>query len=145
MIIDTFKGEYGFLSNFYPAPVEFEGILYPTVEHAYQAAKTLDGVTRRAIANLSTPGRAKKMGRELTLRPNWEQIKLAVMLDLLRQKFWGSKRLYDALLATGDSILVEGNTWGDDFWGDDFRTPRGNNWLGHLLMVVRSELHLYQW
>src|SRR4051794_10492805 len=68
--IDSFQGEYRFLSNFWPAEVVYEGVTYPSVEHAYQAAKTLSIEERKRIASLPTPGEAKKEGQKLIKRPD---------------------------------------------------------------------------
>src|SRR5205807_5124608 len=95
--ITEFQGEYRFLSNFYPAEVVYEGITYPTVEHAYQSAKTLDMNQRRRIAALSAPAEAKTEGRKLPLRPDWEQVKTQVMEDCIRYKFSHHKDLREAL------------------------------------------------
>jgi ribA/ribD-fused uncharacterized protein len=135
--IESFHGEYRFLSNFWPAIVEMDGIIYPTVEHAYQAAKTFDQSARLKIQALREPGNAKRAGRRISLRPDWEAVKLNVMLSLLRSKF-AEKSLADKLLATGDYELLEGNEWGDTFWG--VCRGIGHNHLGKLLMQVRKEL-----
>jgi len=136
-MITEFRGKYAFLSNFYPCAVEYEGLIFPTVEHAYQAAKTLNLGERLAIRNCETPGKAKRMGRAVTLRKNWNSIKLDVMLGLLRQKF-GYPVLLGMLLATGNEHIQEGNDWGDRFWGVSGGV--GENHLGRLLMQVRNEL-----
>ncbi len=109
-MIKSFDGEYRFLSNFWPVKVTLNGIVYPTVEHAYQAAKTTDMSQARYIAKVPTPGEAKRYGRYLKLRPNWDSEKLMYMSILLRQKF-RDPELQAALLNTGKSRLVEGNTW----------------------------------
>jgi ribA/ribD-fused uncharacterized protein len=142
--IDDFRGDYHFLSNFAPAPVTLDGMQFPTVEHAYQAAKTLDPQERQQILGASTPGLARKMGRKLTLRPDWPDVKVKVMQELVAQKFDGHPDLVKLLLATGDAELAEGNTRHDNFWGD-CRCPRcakitGQNWLGRILMDVRQRL-----
>lgn len=135
--IHEFSGRYRFLSNFYPAPVEFDGLQYPAVEHAFQAAKTLDRKRRIEISLLATPGEAKRVGRSLALRSDWEIIKVEVMATLLREKF--SREPFRAkLLATGESELAEGNHWGDQFWG--VCNGMGLNILGVLLMQIRKEL-----
>src|SRR5580700_817432 len=85
--IDSFEGEYRFLSNFYPCEVKFEGIIYPSAEHAYQSAKTLDMTERRRIAAIPTPAAAKAAGRALRYRPDWERVKYDVMLQCVRYKF----------------------------------------------------------
>ncbi len=135
--IEEFQGKNRFLSNFYPAKVEFDGVVYPTVEHAYQAAKTLDPALRKKIRDVVRPGAAKHLGRGVPLRPDWETVKCRVMFLLLRWKFH-HQPLRGWLLATGDGELVEGNRWGDTYWG--VCRGEGENRLGKLLMQVRKEL-----
>ncbi len=142
--IEDFQGDYYFLSNFAPASVSLNGVRYPTVEHAYQAAKTLETGEREKIRGASTPGLARKMGRKVTKRPDWPDLKVDLMRDLARQKFEEHPDLQDRLLATGEAELVEGNTWHDNFWGD-CRCARcaaspGQNWLGRILMDLRRQL-----
>ena len=140
-MIDCFDGHWAFLSNFYWNEIEFEGIIYPTNEHFFQAMKTLDINERRAIANCRTPGRAKRMGRRVALRHDWEDVKESVMLEGLCLKFT-DEQLADWLLETGDEELVEGTTWHDNEWGN-CSCPKcahieGKNKLGRLLMIVRD-------
>ena len=130
-----------FLSNFYPSPIVLDRITYPTVEHAFQAAKTDDRLERERIAGLPTPGAAKRAGRKVSLRPDWEQVKVGIMVELVRRKF-ADPDLAGKLLATGDEELVEGNTWNDRFWGVCRGT--GRNELGKVLMRVRAELRVEQ-
>jgi N-glycosidase YbiA len=137
--IAEFQGPYRFLSNFYPATVEFEGITYPTVEHAYQSAKTLDINERKRIAALSTPSVAKSEGRKLALRSDWETAKFEVMERCVRYKFTHNPELGRKLLETGNALLEEGNTWGDRVWG--VYQGQGENRLGKILMKVREELN----
>lgn len=139
-MINRFEGVHRFLSNFYGCPIEFEGITYPSVEHAYVAAKTEDERTRQIIAGIGTAREVKAYGRKLKLRPGWNEMRLQVMEDLVRQKFTVHPMLRQALIDTGDHELVEGNYWGDTFWGVDLRTGIGHNHLGRILMKVRSEL-----
>lgn len=139
-MISSFSGKWAGLSNFAPVVVEFEGRLYPSVEHAFQAAKTLDPSLREQIAQASTPGRAKQLGRRASLRPGWDQMRIDVMRELLEKKF--ATPTYKALLeATGDEDLVEGNDWHDRFWGAVWLTSEndwdGENHLGRLLMTIR--------
>ena len=116
-VIDKFDGtEYGFLSNFYSSPIQYEGIVYPTVEHMFQALKALDIETRKKIANAATPGQAKRLGRSVALREDWEEVKVDVMRTALQLKF-SDPTLRAKLIATGDAELIEGNTWNDRFWG----------------------------
>lgn len=136
-MIDSFRGDYSFLSNFHPCTIEYEGITYPSVEHAYQAAKTLDLDDRRRIATL-TAAQAKRAGKQVAQREDWtKKTKLLVMEDLLVKKFWHTP-LSEKLLATGDEELVEGNWWNDIFWGKC--KGIGANNLGKLLMHIRSQL-----
>lgn len=100
-MIDRFTNQHRFLSNFYPAPVTLDGVLYPTVEHAYQAAKTINREERGLILHAAGPGAAKHLGKFVTLRPNWYEIRLVVMEDLVRQKFTNHQHLRDMLLSTG--------------------------------------------
>lgn len=135
--IVSFAGSYRFLSNFFPAPVMFEDHEYPTVEHAFQAAKTTSEKERRAIRSQSTPGRAKAHGRKVELREDWERVKLDIMYQLVRFKFETNPELCAKLLATKGQ-LVEGNYWHDTFWG--VCEGEGHNHLGKILMRVRDEL-----
>lgn len=143
VLINKFDGEYDFLSNFYPSPIKIEGIEFPTVEHAFQAMKSLDITERQMIANEPTPGRAKRAGRKVALRDNWEKVKCWVMRECLRKKF-STPELKEKLLSTGNAYLIEGNEWHDQFWGscycpDCLRRP-GLNMLGQLLMDIREEI-----
>lgn len=137
-VIDRFRDDYAFLSNYHPSPIEVEGILYATVEHAFHAAQTFDPDEKRAIAAAATPGDAKRMGRKVQLRPDWEQVKVGIMEQLVRLKFTTHADLRDQLLATGDAELIEGNWWKDTFWG--VCRGQGRNELGKILMKVRAEL-----
>jgi ribA/ribD-fused uncharacterized protein len=137
-VIDKFDGtEYAFLSNFYSSPIQYEGIVYPTVEHMFQALKALDVETRKKIANAATPGQAKRLGRSVALRKDWEEVKVDVMRTALQLKF-SNPALRAKLIATGDAELIEGNTWNDRFWGVCRGT--GKNMLGLLLMELRCSL-----
>lgn len=163
-MIDSFKGEHRWLSNFWPTYVTFEGELYPSVEHAYVAAKFLpkqlvfdpnrdwlvEVYLRGVIRNTRGPGKAKRLGQKYKdlIRPDWKDVRLGVMESLLRQKFDPSRETADEplaqmLLDTGEQALVEGNVWHDNFWGNCTcsKCPEpGENHLGKLLMQIRSEL-----
>ncbi len=136
--IERFTGDHDFLSNFHQSPIEGDGIVYATVEHAFQAAKTFDRAEKQSVAEATTPGAAKRLGRKVQLRPDWEQVKIGIMEDLVRLKFTTHADLRDKLLATGDGELVEGNTWNDRFWG--VCRGQGRNELGKILMKIRAEL-----
>jgi N-glycosidase YbiA len=136
--VDSFTCEHAFLSNFYEVLVSYEGITYPSVEHAFQAQKTLDEAERRKIATCGSPGRAKGLGRKVRLRKDWESVKVDLMTQLVRIKFMADADLRERLLRTGDAELIEGNSWNDRFWG--VSGGQGKNWLGRILMQVRDEL-----
>ena len=138
-IIDRFTKEsgYDFLSNFYRSTVRFEGRLYPTVEHAYQAAKTTDDSIRELIRASSDPMRAKKLGQEIKKREDWDGIKIYVMKSLIKEKF-SNPFLRPLLLATGEKTLVLNNKWNDTFWG--VCRGVGENWLGKILMEERRQI-----
>ena len=136
-MIDKFDGEYAFLSNYSVSPFRIDYVLFPTMEHYFQANKADNQNDYLHIAYAPTPGEAKRLGRKIQLRPNWEKIKDEVMLTGLRKKF-ADPELRSLLLATGDEELVEGNYWGDTYWG--VCNGVGQNKLGKLLMQVREEI-----
>lgn len=152
--IESFDGDARFLSNFWPdrrlSPSEpggvyLNGAFGATVEHAYQAAKSDDPEVRRRILDAATPGQAKKLGRKVVLRRGWNQARITVLRDLVRQKFcW--PQLAEKLLATGDRPIIEGNHWHDNFWGAcrcawcANAGHVGQNHLGRILEGVRAEL-----
>lgn len=136
-MIDNFDGEYAFLSNFFPLPLEYNGIRYQNSEAAYQAQKTIDDTIMRRFATLS-PDAAKRMGRSVHLRLDWEQVKDDIMYHVCLCKFRQNPEYAQKLIATGDETLVEGNTWGDTYWG--VCDGVGKNMLGKTLMRIREEL-----
>lgn len=147
-MIDSFRDENRFLSNFYPAEVEFDGIRFPSVEHAYQWAKNPTQTFADQILS-GNESDAKRLGNNVRLPDDWEERKLGIMWHLLQQKFKLDSPLGDKLLATGNQELVEGNWWHDTFWGrchgrcrKGHPTPEGENHLGRLLMQLRDELRL---
>ena len=115
-MIDRFAGDYRFLSNFYPSPITVFGVRVDTVEHAYQAAKAESAHDRVAVLRVSTAGQAKRLGQKIEMREDWEAVKEMVMHTLLRRKF-AIDELQTLLLKTDKEGLVEGNTWGDRYWG----------------------------
>jgi ribA/ribD-fused uncharacterized protein len=141
--ISDFRGRYVFLSNFYDAEVSYEGLTYQNAESAFQAAKTLDVEERKKFAALPA-NEAKRLGRRVKLRPDWEEVKDSVMLDILRAKFSRGSNLAKLLLDTGDAPLVEGNYWHDNYWGackcEKCARKEHLNRLGTLLEKVRGEL-----
>lgn len=136
VVIDSFRGDFGFLSNFYEASIYVDGKKYNSVEHAYQAHKSLDPSVQKTIREAATPGQAKKLGKAVQLRPDWETVKIGLMRTFVKKKF-ENPFLRPLLEATGNAKLIEGNTWNDAFWG--VYRGRGENWLGKILMEVRDE------
>ena len=140
-VINRFSGDYAFLSNFAECKVFYNGLKFPSVEHAFQAAKSIDIKEQEIFAKLELPRDAKRLGRQIHLRKDWEIVKVGVMEDLLRQKF-NQEPFKELLLRTKDYELIEGNTWNDRFWG--VCKGAGRNMLGELLMKIRNELELWE-
>jgi ribA/ribD-fused uncharacterized protein len=143
-MINQFNGRFAFLSNIHPSPITWENITYPTVEHAFQAAKSEDPAIRQQIADMDTPDKAKQAGGRRGIvktfaQPAWERKKLQVMERLLRLKFQDTE-LAAKLKETGDQQLIEGNNWNDTFWGVRLNTGKGRNHLGRILMKIRAEI-----
>jgi len=140
--ITSFQGEHRFLSNFWPCTIAWEGLVYPSLEHAYAASRTDDASAKMMICSCSTPGEAKEWLTAKVVEPSasWTiPKKLRVMEELLFLKFGGKEPLLTrALMATGKAELIEGNTWNDTFWG--VCNGVGENNLGRLLMKVRESL-----
>lgn len=137
MKIDSFRNEYFFLSNFYEVPVTYEGLTYQNNEAAFQAQKCADPKEREAFTRMN-PSEAKRAGRRVQLRKDWEDIKISVMADIVMAKFRQNSQLAEKLLATGDAFLEEGNDWGDRIWGTV--NGQGANCLGIILMNTRENL-----
>ena len=116
-MIDSFEGEYRFLSNFHDSIVDVNHRMFASAEHAYQACKTRDPVWQEDIRLARSPAMAKRLGRACPLRDDWHIVKVNVMSHILRCKFAHGSALAEKLLATDDQMLVEGNTWNDTFWG----------------------------
>ena len=144
-MINSFKGEYEWLSNFWRILIIYDSIRYASVEHFYQAMKFLERELRILIASQQYPGQAKRKAHELKhlVRPNWKEISLVVMEYGLRCKF-GNHLLAAKLILTHPHYLVEGNKWHDNFFGDCYCQRcvniKGQNFLGKLTMKLRQEL-----
>lgn len=137
-MIDKFDGPYRFLSNFWGCSVSIGMMTFASAEHAYQAAKSLDLQEWKLIQRCPTPGAAKRAGHALKIRPDWDQVKNEVMEIIVKTKFHQHSNLAHLLVETGDQELIEGNTWGDTYWG--VCNGIGENHLGKILMKIRSEL-----
>ena len=146
--IDSFKGRWAFLSNFYPCEIEHQGIRYPSVEHFYVSMKCNNeqmingkhytiGDFREMIAITPSPGLVKKIGQKIKVRSDWDDKKLEFMNWAIREKF-KDMNLSELLIGTEDMELIESNTWNDTFWG--VCNGKGKNHLGKILMKVRDEL-----
>ena len=137
MVINSFSGKYDFLSNmFICLLVDMDGTEYRSSEHYYQLHKTLDHCERYKIQTTSTPMKSRTLGRKCELRPDWNNVKDQVMETALRLKF-NNEYLRNKLIKTYSHELVEGNNWGDTYWG--VCNGRGQNKLGMLLMKIRDE------
>lgn len=147
-VVPKFEGDHFFLSNFYEAPTRFslanDMVEMPTGEHAFQAGKARAVVDNdealsyvRAVAAAPTPSKAKYLGRSVKIDLDiWESVKVQCMREVVFQKFMQHPDLRVKLIETGDAMLVEGNTWGDKFWGRV--DGKGYNKLGVILMEVRG-------
>lgn len=137
-VIDRFSGEHRFLSNFSEHAVYYKRRIWPTAEHAYQAMKATTKSEQEKIRLSLTPAEAKKKGRKLNLRSDWEYVKVQFMTEIVTAKFKQNPEIKDMLLETLDAHLVEGNDWGDTYWGQV--NGKGENKLGQILMYVRFEI-----
>jgi ribA/ribD-fused uncharacterized protein len=135
--ITQFKEEHDFLSNFYPATIIFKGSTYATSEHLYQAAKAQSSEDAEKVRSAITPGKAKRVGRRISMRDDFDDIKINVMRAILDLKFTQHPDLKLKLIQTGNCELIEGNYWHDTFWGVCNR--KGENHLGKLLMALRKK------
>jgi hypothetical protein len=139
--IKEFQGEYRFLSNFYVCNnLCINGKNYSTVEHYYQSKKCKFVEEEELIRTCTSPSQAKKLGKTVIIRDDWGNVKKYIMYAGVLEKFKQNRYLLDKLRATGDAQLIEGNWWGDEYWGFSFKSNRGANWLGKILMYVRDKL-----
>lgn len=137
--IKKFQGEFFFLSNFYECSVTYKQLTFANNEAAFQAQKCLNDAEKIQFCKLN-PTEAKKLGRKVNLRKDWEAVKVRIMEEIVRAKFTQDTELADKLLATGDAYLEEGNTWGDRVWGTV--NGSGANRLGFILMQIRAEIKM---
>jgi ribA/ribD-fused uncharacterized protein len=141
--INEFQGDYRFLSNFFiGAPLRVMGMTFQTSEHMYQALKTTDPAEVRAVMSCQTPGEVKRLGRTLTIRPDWDSVKDRAMELCTGYKFAANPDLLEKLMATGNTYLLEGNTWHDNYWGacscERCESVDSYNKLGYTLMRYRD-------
>jgi ribA/ribD-fused uncharacterized protein len=140
MVVWQFRDRYAWLSNFAPVEIEVDGIVYPSVEHAYQACKCDDvGWKNFCSDKRNSAASVKKNGRKVSLIPNWDSKRLDIMKSLINKKF-DQEPYRSLLIETGNTILIEGNNWGDTFYGVSLKSRKGHNHLGRLIMSKREEL-----
>jgi ribA/ribD-fused uncharacterized protein len=146
MSVTEFRGAFYFLSSFYMKDMWYKGVSYKSAEHAFHVDKTKDSQARAWVADADTPSEAKRRGRMVPLRPNWHQYhRYLSMESILVSKFYPTLLEAQLLLGTGESMLIEGNKWHDNTWGDCYcgrascREP-GLNFLGYMLMRQRAYL-----
>jgi len=138
-MIKEFKGEYRWLSNFYPVEIKWDNLIFPSVEHAYQSCKSLDGDWKALCSGNTTPGKIKRLSKSICLPNKWTTNKVKIMWNLLELKFY-QEPFKSLLLDTGNMRIQEGNLWGDTFWGVSLDTGVGKNMLGIMIMQIRDGL-----
>lgn len=140
-MINSFKGDYSWLSNMADCEINYKGWTFKSVENAYMWAKNPNDEAWLDFCLTNSPAECKKRAKTVALRHDWEEVKLSVMFELLKLKF-SQKRFKEKLLATGTENIVEGNYWNDKFWGVCLKSnPNvGENYLGRLIMEVRTLL-----
>lgn len=138
-MIKEFKNQYFFLSNFYECPIYYNKLVFCNAEAAFQAQKAIDEKEQYKFINLNA-SQARKLGKTIVLRKDWEEVKDKIMYEIVKRKFTINKELQQKLLETKEEELVEGNWWHDTYWGVDSRTGIGQNKLGKILMKVREEV-----
>ena len=142
-VINEFRGDYFFLSNFYMCPVALDNVIYPSSEHAYMASKTDNPSIRQHILSLAKARDARNYGQTFALRSNWDDVKYNYMKRVLQDKFTRNVDLGKRLLETGTATLIEGGVWHDQYWGIcncAKHGGEGKNALGQILMEIREEL-----
>lgn len=137
-MVNQFRDQYRFLSNFYPCSITVRDLTFNSAEACFQAAKCANPEDRKLFVGID-PAKAKALGKKIDMRKDWNEARIEVMYRILKLKF-KNPVLREKLLATGYGELIEGNYWNDTFWGVDLRTGKGQNNLGKLLMRVREEL-----
>lgn len=135
MEINNLKGS--FLSNFYESSIELDAVVYRNAEAAYQAMKSNDSLVRVKFINLNGAS-AKALGKRIELRKDWNDIKLDMMYKIVKNKFMQNSTITKLLIDTNDKVIIEGNNWGDIYWG--IYNGKGENNLGKILMKVREEM-----
>jgi ribA/ribD-fused uncharacterized protein len=140
MPITFYTPEFYVFNNFSAHAIEFRGRVYPTCEHAYQAAKCTDPEGQEAIRHARSPLEAKRLANvtyKAARDPDWGNKKVAVVEEILRAKLAQHPEAQDALRASADEEIVEDSPT-DYFWGTG-ADGSGQNVLGKLWMKIRDE------
>lgn len=145
-VIKLFVKEYRYLSNFYEQEIEICNTKYPTNEHAYMAIRVLLDTGNRElhdkILNCPSGKDAKKLYKELlaskAISQTPDDVRIKIMKSCINKKFTLENSIGKSLIATGSSLLIEGNWWHDTLWG--VYNNEGSNYLGKLLMIRRHQL-----
>lgn len=141
--ITDFHGEHYWLDNMFLSPIRWDSTLtFEAVEYGFVYFK-VPRTLREDVLRCPTPYDAKAFGRSVPMRPDWDEIKFGIMYELVKKKFDQNDDLVDKLFDTNLRMLIEGNTWDDNIWGDcvcsDCRDIPGENWLGKILMSIRAQ------
>lgn len=139
----TSVGYARMLSTFYPDHVIYMGRVWPTAEHAYQAAKTDDERIKEIIRDAPSPAYAKKIGSTMLLKTSiydWNKVRVYVMKEIIKSKITGNHKLKSWLLHPSNfhKEIIHEAPW-DPFWGDG-PDGKGQNMLGKIYMELRTEL-----
>ena len=144
-VVSSFNDSYAFLSNFYYSQIKYEGHTFMTLEHCFQAQKAVTDQDKRVIMSAPTPEKARKLGNDMKLREDWEEVRLKILTECIRIKFEPDSTLADKLIGTGSKLLVDGNYSHEMFYGsclcDDHKNQPGQNILGKSLMRWRNRLN----
>lgn len=139
LVVDSFSGPYRWLSNFHPCEIHMGGNEYSSTEHAYQAMKCENTTDRLEFVKDAgiTAGQAKRLGDEISIRPDWRYLRYGIMMNLTTMKYDSDPELAEKLCDLDGYEIIEGNTWDDTYWG---QCPIGNghNFLGRILMNERD-------
>ena len=130
-----FRNEYWFLSNMFECPIVYRGLKFRNVEAAFHAQKSEKDASRFCNLDGFT---AKKLGRAIPLRADWSAVRIQLMTEIIYAKFTQNTALQKLLLNTGNTPIIEENSWNDTFWGTC--NGRGQNHLGKILMNIRENL-----
>lgn len=141
-MINEFRGEYDFLSNFVDCPIEMDGWVYKSVEHAYQSMKSHDKQWKTYCCDqTNSASDIKVKSKKINIRKDWDSVKYDIMKVCLIQKY-NIEPFRSKLIDTGDDFIMEGNWWGDVYWGVDLKTNKGENNLGKIIMEIRDNLNI---